>query len=734
MVNARRATSALALLALAVVACDRKSEPTTTSATSSSSTAVAPSADKLIALDLAAHHACAVRANGDVLCWGSSQFLQSGRRAKGEPAIVAVPKPVAGAPKAKSVVTTHAGTCALVGDGSVSCWGMAPIAAPIGDGLFDTAPKREPTPITGLAEITQLAASSSFACGVRRDGKVSCWGDNDEGQLGAGDLSAHEGPVEVKGIADAAEVATGDEFACARTKSGDVFCWGKNEDGELGDDSAKGSPTAKKVAGLSGVADIDAHDDIGCAVLKDGTVRCWGDNSELHEEPAKGPQAIPSVKGATQVAVGNEHACAVVEGGKLWCWGRSRYGQRGAGRSSDALPPKAVEGLNGVTLVAAADDGTCVISDNGRSAFCWGRVNDGRLGNGWQTEDLPLAEVEGVPLFEQAAVGDHYTCGLTKSGDLHCWGDAALHGCVDAPLLRSTPRKAATALKGRLVGYGAHPFVLGDPSAMITGDACHSVEPAKDDPTLSAVAMTGLGALRAVAGMHMVWALGGDGRIHAVALGDKAEGDKKEDGDAWTFKRVPLAGVNDATDLATSFGHVCVLRRNGKVSCFEETYADLDEVKVIEAKLVELPGIEGATQVVGAHSRGCIVDGDGQVSCWNGRPGQDGFKVHERADLGGKAKLVALGDAGKVEGCALLEDGTVTCWDDWATVTKMGQDRKTAPAKRLPVGKAKWVGIGQRHACVLLETGKLSCWGDNFSDALGRPNPPVALTPQKVQL
>lgn len=720
---------AVVALCLWGTGCEDKKASSAPSATTASASANVAGAGKLVSLDVATHHACAVKGSGEVLCWGSSQFMQRGRVPTGEPFISAKPAPVPGAPKAVDVVTSHTGTCARLADGSVSCWGMAPAPAPVGDGLFDGPRKREPEPIAGVSGVAQMDASTIFACAVQNDGRVTCWGDNDHGELGAGDRAAHEGVVKVVGLTDVVQVATGGAFACARTKAGVVSCWGDNEDGQLGDASGEASPKPKKLPGVTTAIDVDAHDDRACAALKDGSVRCWGALSDYLDAPKEGPQPIPGIEGATQVAVGNRHACAVTEKQVVWCWGRSDYGQRGNGRHSDVRPPSAVEGLREVTAVVAADDGTCAITDAGRAAHCWGRVNDGRLGNGWETENLPLAEVKGLPAFEQAAVGDTYSCGLTKGGDLHCWGDGSLQGCLDLPKLRGTPRKVASGLDGVLVGHKSSPFVLGKSLQMISGATCYDVEPPKDDPTLTAVTMKEAGKVTSVAGFYHQLALGEDGRIHYVAL----DGHQEEGG--WTFHRIPVKGIQDGEELASYFGGLCVIRTGGKVSCFEEPgYVDTDEVEVIEPTIFELPGVEGATQLSIAQNHGCALVADGKVTCWNGNPGDEDLAMHARDDIGGKATLVAVGDAGKIEGCALLEDGAVSCWDDWATVTKMGQGYQQAPAKRLPVGEARWVGLSDRHGCVLLQTGKLTCWGDNFHDALGRPAAPWGLTPQKVQL
>ncbi len=105
--------------------------------------------------------------------------------------------------------------------------GSADGAAP-GDGGLDSAPP----PVLATA----IAQGNDFACALRVDGTVTCWGANGgEGRLGdTTDLSSST-PTLVKDVADAVALAAGDAHACVVRKSGAVSCWGYNASGQLGD-------------------------------------------------------------------------------------------------------------------------------------------------------------------------------------------------------------------------------------------------------------------------------------------------------------------------------------------------------------------------------------------------------------------------------------------------------------------------------------------------------------------
>src|SRR5205823_2404421 len=138
-----------------------------------------------------------------------------------------------------------------------------------------------PVDVTGLTSgVTAVAAGKNHSCALMGDGGVTCWGDNGEGQLGDGTTTVRLAPVRVIGlpsrvsaIAAAGDrtrairltpvsvaglagpgisIATGEAHTCAVTTAGAVECWGSNSDGQLGTGVAKGigSPTPAIVPGL----------------------------------------------------------------------------------------------------------------------------------------------------------------------------------------------------------------------------------------------------------------------------------------------------------------------------------------------------------------------------------------------------------------------------------------------------------------------------------------------------
>jgi hypothetical protein len=108
-------------------------------------------------------------------------------------------------------------------------------------GLFERSPDgggRLGTQVM-LQGVEQLAHSQRWGCGVW-NGEVRCWGDNERGQLGFGDLNGAATPRPIQTSAKdfvQVSVAPSGQHGCALRRSGGVMCWGVNVYGQLGDHS-----------------------------------------------------------------------------------------------------------------------------------------------------------------------------------------------------------------------------------------------------------------------------------------------------------------------------------------------------------------------------------------------------------------------------------------------------------------------------------------------------------------
>ena len=128
-----------------------------------------------------------------------------------------------------------------------------------------------------MSQATAIASGDGNSCALINDGTISCWGYNLWGQLGIGtsDNNAHV-PATVVGISQATQVSCGTEYACARLENGLVQCWGANFTGNLGDGNTTNSNSPVTVSGITSARSVTAGDASTCAILDDGSLQCWG--------------------------------------------------------------------------------------------------------------------------------------------------------------------------------------------------------------------------------------------------------------------------------------------------------------------------------------------------------------------------------------------------------------------------------------------------------------------------
>jgi len=88
--------------------------------------------------------------------------------------------------------------CAVLTGGTVKCWG-ANFSGQVGDGSIDVG-RLSPTVVLGLTGASKVAAGAAHSCALLGGGTVRCWGSNSEGQLGDGFASYRLSPGRVLGL------------------------------------------------------------------------------------------------------------------------------------------------------------------------------------------------------------------------------------------------------------------------------------------------------------------------------------------------------------------------------------------------------------------------------------------------------------------------------------------------------------------------------------------------------
>lgn len=133
-------------------------------------------------------------------------------------------------------------------------------------------------PILGGIDVKELAAGDDHTCALLKNGTVTCWGKNDAGQLGDGTTNDALVPTPVPELSGAVQVAAGRRHTCVLLANGTVACWGDNTHHQLAIGTTEKSTRPRIVVGIVGAKELSLAGDGGCVRLEGGYARCWGAN------------------------------------------------------------------------------------------------------------------------------------------------------------------------------------------------------------------------------------------------------------------------------------------------------------------------------------------------------------------------------------------------------------------------------------------------------------------------
>ena len=368
------------------------------------------------------NHNCLIRANDEVMCWGSGGLyaLGSGTHNQnvGDNESPGSEGPVSlGAGREPAAVSVGEGhSCALLEDGRALCWGSN-WGAELGTGNqtpYSTTSKPSGIPTVDFGPgrtAVELDVGGRHTCAISDNAEVRCWGANSNYQTGytfsstigfnqtVGSLPALPLPADMKPL----ELAAASAHTCVLFDNGEVRCFGSAANGRLGTGStanAQGAQNARAIdfgPGRSAVS-IDAGYNHTCAILDNGGVSCWGLGSsgqlgyastqDIGDNETPGSAGHVNLGGRTAVDIelGFRHTCAVLNDQSTRCWGQGSTGALGYANSNsvgDNESPSTGsvnvgEGRHSVAL-ALGNDYTCALLDND-DVRCFGSSPYGALG------------------------------------------------------------------------------------------------------------------------------------------------------------------------------------------------------------------------------------------------------------------------------------------------------------------------------------------------------------------
>jgi len=351
-------------------------------------------------------HTCGVTKTGAVKCWGSNSSGQIGDNTFIDKL---VPTQVWGLARGVTMVSAGAlRSYAVKSSSEVVCWG-SDYDGYLGIGRRGGIPVSVPMALIASGTAMRATAVSSglngTTCAFAVGSVASCWGENFFGSVGDGTRrTRRDRPTEVQNLADGINaISSGGHHVCALKSTGAVLCWGRNDYGQLGDGTGVDRLVPARVTGLESRLDgISMGGSHSCVLKSTGGLVCFGKNSNGQIGDGTGDhRSVPrQVKGleasVSAISAGWEHTCAIKSNGAVVCWGSNKDGQLGDGTQQDRFVPTQVVGLeSGVSAITAGSGHSCALKSTG-AVVCWGKNDDGRLGDGTTIDRLTPTPVAGT--------------------------------------------------------------------------------------------------------------------------------------------------------------------------------------------------------------------------------------------------------------------------------------------------------------------------------------------------
>lgn len=209
---------------------------------------------------------------------------------------------------------------------------------------------------------------------------------------------------------------------------------------------------------------ISAGYEMACGVTTAGGAKCWGrgmfygvgDGTLSNRYRPVDVTGLTS--GVESIDVGYLHACAVTTAGGVKCWGRNDNGELGDGTNTSSVVPVQVLGLtSGVIAIRTSKVAgtTCALRTFG-DVLCWGRNDFGQLGDGGNVDSWVPVAVAGLMGVTQIAVGGAHACALLGDGTVQCWGHNVVGQLGDGSYVnRTVPVAVSGITNATAVGAGS---------------------------------------------------------------------------------------------------------------------------------------------------------------------------------------------------------------------------------------------------------------------------------------
>lgn len=557
------------------------------------------------------HHSCGIDvANAKLYCWGNNQHGQLGIGNTSSQAFASI---VDSSNDYKKISAGERHTCALRNNDQVWCWGDNS-SGQLGTGDFDSsliprAVNWSSVALSSGEKMVELSLGKEHSCALSNQGRIYCWGSGYYGALGIGGTASSGFPRRVDSNKKFIALAAGGYHTCARDEELNTYCWGKNDQGQLGVGTFYRKELPYSVDAGFSYQDTFAGASSTCVLDENKRAKCFGDNS--YGQLGNGHENSLGVLGFMRknvvwkkIAMGRSHACGISVNGGLYCWGLNLRGQLGVSQKLNTyepvLEPVPVDGIERYQDISVGDeDGnsgySCAVTQSG-AVKCWGDNTNSRLGHASTEDVVNTPTVVLASGYQSVVAGDGHICALSNSGQVSCWGrnqDGQL-GRGTSSSMENSPLTLPSLSNIVLLSAGGRSTCAANSAGKIW---CWGANPEGKLGLGSAVGSSVLNPTEvAVSGLTQVRAISlGLSHMCIIDQNDKLRcAGSNTSGQLGVGASIPsrdtLQPVDDTQSYkAISLGdyHTCALRSSGELVCWGDNFVGQIGLPIVDRPLVQ---------------------------------------------------------------------------------------------------------------------------------------------------
>ncbi|MGC4041844.1 MAG: T9SS type A sorting domain-containing protein [Flavobacterium sp.] len=266
-------------------------------------------------------------------------------------------------------------TAGIKNDGTLWMWGNNQYGQlGIGvDATTQTTGYNRNVPVqVGTDSWQSVALGNTFSAAVKIDGSLWCWGRNDQGQLGGGTMySTYNTPIRIGTDNNWKSVACGNYFTVAIKTDGTLWTWGVNSSGSLGSGTTNSIYAPAQIGTDTNWKMASAKTDYALAIKTNGTLWGWGENTlgqlgDGTNVDKLAPTQIGTLTNWAYISAGGNHSLGITSDGRLRSWGANYYSQLGTGGTAASNVPVLVGSDSDWLMADASLEVSYVIKTNGK--------------------------------------------------------------------------------------------------------------------------------------------------------------------------------------------------------------------------------------------------------------------------------------------------------------------------------------------------------------------------------